>query len=152
MQQPTISRQIPPLRSSRPRLDTLQNRFSHTFAPDTARPRNYSPEHCKLVGLSSDKKIRDSFYDNARKNGTLRNPLTHSDIIQTRVTTDQDLKKYLRNIQQRNLPRGSNTGFVYDGECSEFPRGGKGGALNNYMKMQRTQISTLPGSMASNSS
>ena len=51
--------------------------------------------------------------------------LTHSDIIQTRVTTDQDLKAYLVNIQQRNLPRGTKTGFMYDGESSEFKRPGK---------------------------
>ena len=75
-----------------------------------------------------DKKIRDSFYENAMKNSSTlkeRTVLTHSDIIQSRVTTDQDLKAYLMNIQQRNLPKGGNTGFIYDGESSEFRRPGK---------------------------
>ena len=62
---------------------------------------------------------------NSTKNLRERQILTHSDIIQTRVTTDQDLKAYLMNIQQRNLPTGGKTGFIYDGESSEFRRPGK---------------------------
>ena len=77
--------------------------------------------------MKADKKIRNTFYENAMKTTGFseRKVLTHSDIIQTRVTTDQDLKAYLVNIQQRNLPRGTKTGFMYDGESSEFKRPGK---------------------------